>query len=551
MTILLNNTGNPITREERIKINENWQRIMSGYTNLQMQINVLAGGEELEELIRRLNETVENANVAVQNAIEANNTATQEAIETNKKALQTALDIVSQTLVDMNKAISNANTATSEANTAKQGALDATAQAQTAINTMQSLINNIGHKGEWSNTEQYYKNNMVEFNGSTFIALQNSTGKNPPTLPMKTNMYWSLFAERGNKGAKGDKGDTGAALSILGKLTDESQLPPTGHAGDAYTVNGELYVWSEVTGEWENVGNIKGEKGDTGDAGENGLSAYEVALDNGFVGTSEEWLASLKGEKGDAGKDPDLTEINQKVDGMQTEVTEHLIEIATTEKLGHFKPDGETLEVDRVTGVAKVIGGSGAKLYQENNTTFPTSSAIGNDNFVDFVAFAGICFSQNNSAKTVRVKNAATLYTNSPVSLRRIDGTWIDSIAISKTTVGDEVDIKLSDATDMSIAFIQIVQKYEGDITRSNQAFGSFNLSGGVNSTAIGKYSIATGHYSLAVGDSTQALGAYSLATGNKSSAITSNCVALGNNVVASALHSVALGDYSIASGQA
>lgn len=33
----------------------------------------------------------------------------------------------------------------------------------------------------------------------------------------------------------------------------------------------------------------------------NGLSAYDIAVKNGFVGTEVEWLASLKGEKGDQG----------------------------------------------------------------------------------------------------------------------------------------------------------------------------------------------------------------------------------------------------------
>ena len=32
-----------------------------------------------------------------------------------------------------------------------------------------------------------------------------------------------------------------------------------------------------------------------------GLSAYDIAVQNGFVGTEEEWLESLKGDKGDAG----------------------------------------------------------------------------------------------------------------------------------------------------------------------------------------------------------------------------------------------------------
>lgn len=35
--------------------------------------------------------------------------------------------------------------------------------------------------------------------------------------------------------------------------------------------------------------------------GKDGKSAYQVAVDDGFEGTEEEWLASLKGPKGDDG----------------------------------------------------------------------------------------------------------------------------------------------------------------------------------------------------------------------------------------------------------
>lgn len=45
----------------------------------------------------------------------------------------------------------------------------------------------------------------------------------------------------------------------------------------------------------------KGDKGETGDTGAKGKSAYEVAVDNGYVGTEEQWLASLIGAKGDTG----------------------------------------------------------------------------------------------------------------------------------------------------------------------------------------------------------------------------------------------------------
>jgi len=52
--------------------------------------------------------------------------------------------------------------------------------------------------------------------------------------------------------------------------------------------------------EW--VESIKGEKGDSGLNLTQGGSAYEYALDNGFEGTVEEWLESLKGDKGDTGE---------------------------------------------------------------------------------------------------------------------------------------------------------------------------------------------------------------------------------------------------------
>lgn len=41
-----------------------------------------------------------------------------------------------------------------------------------------------------------------------------------------------------------------------------------------------------------------GAKGDKGDPGATGESAYQIALDNGFVGTEAEWLASLRGPAG-------------------------------------------------------------------------------------------------------------------------------------------------------------------------------------------------------------------------------------------------------------
>ena len=43
----------------------------------------------------------------------------------------------------------------------------------------------------------------------------------------------------------------------------------------------------------------KGDKGDKGDTGANGLSAYQVAVSQGYVGSESDWLGSLKGDPGD------------------------------------------------------------------------------------------------------------------------------------------------------------------------------------------------------------------------------------------------------------
>lgn len=44
----------------------------------------------------------------------------------------------------------------------------------------------------------------------------------------------------------------------------------------------------------------KGDKGDKGDDGVDGLSAYEIAVNNGFIGTESQWLDSLVGQSGDS-----------------------------------------------------------------------------------------------------------------------------------------------------------------------------------------------------------------------------------------------------------
>ena len=48
---------------------------------------------------------------------------------------------------------------------------------------------------------------------------------------------------------------------------------------------------------------LPGAKGDTGERGKDGKSAYEIAVEHGFVGDEVQWLESLKGRNGERGQD--------------------------------------------------------------------------------------------------------------------------------------------------------------------------------------------------------------------------------------------------------
>lgn len=91
-----------------------------------------------------------------------------------------------------------------------------------------------------------------------------------------------------------EAGNAGTVMDFFEAITGPAG--PEGPAGADSTVPGPQ-------GE-QGLQGIQGPKGDTGDAGQDGtdgLSAYQIAVNAGFVGTEAQWLASLKGAKGDTG----------------------------------------------------------------------------------------------------------------------------------------------------------------------------------------------------------------------------------------------------------
>lgn len=553
-------------QQERNKVNENWRRIMATFTNLQRQINILAGGEEVNELLQRLNDAVDSATIAVQEAIDANNTATQDAITENNTALQIALDKVADKLLEVNQAIENADTSAEGANAAKQGALDATEQAQTAISSMRSLIDNTVHRGIWNNTTQYFKNNMATYNGSAFIALQDNVDKTPPTLPTQSNAYWSLFAEKGGTGATGPEGrpgkdgKDGTGVNIIGSLASEAELPQTGSPGDAYMIGGDLYVWQANLNNWKNVGPIQGPEG---------KSAYDLAVQNGFVGTMEEWLESLKGgigppgpdgPQGPPGKDADLTEVNQEIANIKqtvtdnkTEVTEHLGQDVLSEDGAHgIRYFNGELSVKNDEDQWEVVETGGAEMYQNYVMREEMSNALGSNTFSQSTTFASIVNSVDAANNKLTLWNTEGISVSDAVKLKRNDSVILEDATVIAIS-GQVITISTLATLDTSITH---VFKLGGSKTNQN-AEGLKTVSSGSNSHAEGLSTVAFGDNSHAEGMETytsgtasHAEGRFTKATGFAAHAEGLGTKATGNRAHAEGAYTEAIGDDSHAEGQ-
>ena len=82
-------------------------------------------------------------------------------------------------------------------------------------------------KGAYSSSTQYEKNDVVTYQGSSYVSLQATKG-NAPT----NTTYWQLLASKGDTGATGETGQTGATGNGISSVAKTS----TSGNVDTYTI---------------------------------------------------------------------------------------------------------------------------------------------------------------------------------------------------------------------------------------------------------------------------------------------------------------------------
>ena len=169
----------------------------------------------------------------------------------------------------------NAETARSKAEATRDSAESLRAQNET-----QRQLNETAREvwEDYNQDKTYYKGNKVSLNGNSYVCVVESTTNHPGQ-----SNDWLLIAQKGD----------GLVIKDKYATIEELRAANPNHTYN-YQVeqpNGELYIYSDIAGDWVSIGVIQGPKGETGDKGDKG--------DQGIQGG--------KGDKGDPGASNVLT----------------------------------------------------------------------------------------------------------------------------------------------------------------------------------------------------------------------------------------------------
>ena len=261
----------------------------------------------------------DNANKAAETtnqAIEEANNANEKATLANEKAglADSAATKATEAATKADTATGNANQAATNANSKASLADEKATLAQSSAEAANQAAESANTATEGANTAAGTANqaatsaNQAAINATTQADRAKEFADNPPKIEGGTWWVWDenndSYTNTGVS-ATGPKGDTGSGLNIIGELNSESELPAEGKSGDAYLIDGQLYVYVGSGGnvssnpKWSNVGTIKGDKGDAATIEVGNVTSGDVAKITNS-GTSSAAIFDFVLPKGDA-----------------------------------------------------------------------------------------------------------------------------------------------------------------------------------------------------------------------------------------------------------
>ena len=383
------------------------QEFLLKIEDLQSQINSL-NVEEILALISQMEQAVINANTAATKAdakaiyaeekgnyakeqgdyaksqgtyaTEKGDYANEKAVLANEAAAlaQQESANLGQMKVDVVKATQDANLAAEEANESNVATQQVTEEAQI-------LIDNTGSVGAFVLDGIYKKNNIVEKDGSSWIAKVDTQNNPLPILPSIENTWWRLVAQKGATGEQGNSFTVNAQGLLAERSKYDSELE--GFSFLATDV-GELYFRQGNSGWSDGIPFGKGEPGLDGKDGttyytwikyadtDKGVGMSDTPAGKKYMGiaynkptATKSLVASdyawslIQGPKGDPGETPDVSVFATKgeVGDINTLTTTAKEIVLAINEINANPTGGDTLELarqinslqDQVTGVAK------------------------------------------------------------------------------------------------------------------------------------------------------------------------------------------------------